>query len=94
VINSLGPVEAALGSVGFQVFWNRALKDMEDYRNSLRTEAETAIRDGQAELACAKLASSAMMTEVISKLETLPKKAISTERSSNERPTAHRYDAI
>ncbi len=87
-----GPIETALSSPGFTLFWNRVMADLVDLHGNLAAESEKLITEGNGPKALSTLTRAAQVRDIIEKIKDAPTKAKSREKEKlHGRPDESRH---
>ena len=76
----LGPIEAAVASPGFGLFWNRLMSDLQELHDKLTDEAESQAKQGQMLLSNATLLRAVQTADIIRRIKDAPTKAKTREK--------------
>jgi hypothetical protein len=78
-----GPIESALASPGFNLFWNRLMSDLGELHDKLADEAEESIKNGEVSKSNASLLRAAQTRDIISRIKDAPTKARNREKEKH-----------
>jgi hypothetical protein len=84
-----GPVETAVASPGFKTIWTRLTDSLHEMHTSMIGQAEDAARKGDLNLSSTFVVRAAQITDIISRLEAAPRRAVDQEKEkTHARPPA------